>query len=76
VTHAGPDRPRGWFARLRRRPAADTPVVDLRDPARPTPTTEDAAVLDHLTRLRDAGLITNAELDKERRSMRGTDDGA
>ena len=76
VSHASPDRPRGWFARLRRRrepaePQGQTraePTIDLRDSARPS-AEDPAVVLEHLTRMRDAGLITNAELDRERRAL-------
>lgn len=79
VSHASPDRPRGWFARLRRRrePAQTQsqtpaePTIDLRDSARQS-AEDPAVVLEQLTRMRDAGLITNAELDRERRTLLGS----
>ena len=79
VSHASSDRPRGWFARLRRRrepaqaetPAPPEPTIDLRDSARPS-AEDPAVVLEQLTRMRDAGIITNAELDRERRTLLGS----
>ena len=67
VKHAAPEPPRRWFG-LRRARKAPEPVVDLRDA--PPPLADDPeSVVARLARLRDAGLITNAEFEKERRAL-------
>jgi hypothetical protein len=73
VKHATPDPPRRWFG-LRRAPKQPEPVVDLREV--PQPTDDPEAVVARLARLRDAGLITNAEFEKERRALLGSDESA
>jgi len=77
VKHAAPEPPRRWFG-LRR---AQDPVVDLRDQDPPdTPDTvtlaDDAAsVVARMARLRDAGLITAAEYEHERRRILESESG-
>jgi len=73
VKHATPDPPRRWFG-LRRAPKQPERVVDLREVALPADDPE--SVVARLARLRDAGLITNAEFEKERRELLGSDDSA
>jgi hypothetical protein len=73
VKHATPDPPRRWFG-LRRAPKQPEPVVDLREV--PMPSDDPEAVVARLARLRDAGLITNAEFEKERRALLGSDESA
>jgi hypothetical protein len=70
VEHATPDPPRRWFG-LRRAATAPQPVVDLREVGLPS---DPESVIARLARLRDAGLITNAEFEKERRTLLGSDD--
>lgn len=68
MKHAAPEPPRRWFG-LRRRRQTPEPVVDLRE-APPARLPDDpASVVARLARLRDAGLITNAEYEAERRSL-------
>jgi hypothetical protein len=74
VKHATPDPPRRWFG-LRRARTQPEPVVDLREVAPPLADDPDS-VITRLARLRDAGLITNAEFEKERRALLGSDDSA
>jgi hypothetical protein len=67
VKHAAPEpEPRSWFRR-RRAPEGPT-VVDVRDDPLPD---DPASVIARLARLRDAGLITNAEFERERESLLG-----
>ena len=67
MKHAAPEpERRGWFRR-RRREAAE-PAVDLRDDHLPT---DPESVIARLARLRDAGLITNAEFERERETLLG-----
>ena len=73
VKHATPDPPRRWFG-LRRAPKQPEPVVDLREADLPSDDPE--AVIARLARLRDAGLITNVEFDKERRALLRSDESA
>jgi hypothetical protein len=73
VKHATPDPPRRWFG-LRRARTAPEAVVDLREVALPAEDPE--SVVARLARLRDAGLITNAEFEKERRALLGSDDSS
>jgi len=67
---------RSWF-RLRRVPAQADPVLDLREPVDESKYElryDAQSVIERLARLRDAGLITNAEFDKERRSLLASDE--
>jgi hypothetical protein len=67
VKHAAPEpERRSWFRR--RRPEATTTVVDVRDEPLPN---DPESVIARLARLRDAGLITNAEFERERASLLG-----
>ncbi len=76
VTPASKPRPRGLRRWWRRR--ASAPVIDLREErearrTEPLPSDPDSVVV-RLARLRDAGLITNAEFEAERRALRSDDD--
>jgi hypothetical protein len=73
VKHATPDPPRRWFG-LRRAPKQPEPVVDLREGEPDLLGDDPESVIARLARLRDAGLITNAEFEKERRALLGSDD--
>ncbi len=75
VKHATPDPPRRWFG-LRRARTQPEAVVDLREVAPPPLADDPDSVITRLARLRDAGLITNAEFEKERRALLGSDDSA
>jgi hypothetical protein len=75
--HEGRVAPRipglSWLGRRRHgQHEAPPDTIDLREPVRPVPEGS-AAVLERLAQLRDAGLITNAEYEKERRSLLGAD---
>lgn len=72
VKHAAPEPPRRWFG-LRRAPRAQEPVIDLRE-TEPVLADDPESVVSRLARLRDAGLITNAEFEKERRSLLRVDE--
>ena len=65
--HARPEPRRRWFGL--RAPAAPEPepVVDLREVV--VLADDPESVLARMTRLRDAGLITTAELEAERRRI-------
>ena len=71
VKHAAPEPERRSWVR-RRRPEATTTVVDVRDDPLPN---DPESVIARLARLRDAGLITNAEFEKERRALLKVDEG-
>jgi hypothetical protein len=73
VTHAAPEPPRRGLARWfsRRRPAQ---VIDLRTTEQESLPNDPESVVLRLARLRDAGLITNAEFEAERRSLLGPHD--
>ena len=73
VKHAAPEPPRRWFG-LRRAPRRPEPVVDLREVG-PALADDPESVVSRLARLRDAGLITNAEFEKERRALLKVDEG-
>ena len=75
MKHAAPQPRRRWFG-LGRAPKQPEPVVDLRDVEPPPLATDPESVVVRLARLRDAGLITNAEFEKERRALLGSDDSA
>ncbi len=75
VKHATPHPPRRWFG-LRRAPKKPETVVDLREVLPPPLGDDPESVIARLARLRDAGLITNAEFEKERRQLLGSDDTA
>ena len=66
VKHAAPEPERRPWFRRRRPEATTTTVVDVRDDALPT---DPASVIARLGRLRDAGLITNAEFERERAAL-------
>lgn len=77
--HARPEPRRGWFGRRRSR--EEQPVVDLRDELPESGldlrdavvlADDPESVLARMSRLRDAGLITTAELEAERRRILGT----
>jgi len=77
--HEGRVAPRmpglSWFGRRRHGqheldPGPD--MVDLREPVRPA-ADGPAVLLERLGQMRDAGLITNAEYEKERHSLLGVD---
>ena len=72
VKHAAPEPPRRWFG-LRRAAAGPEPVIDLRD-SEQVLADDPESVVSRLARLRDAGLITNAEFEKERRSLLKVDE--
>jgi hypothetical protein len=72
VKHAAPEPPRRWFG-LRRAQKQPAPVIDLRE-VEPVLSDDPESVVGRLARLRDAGLITNAEFEKERRTLLGADD--
>ncbi|MDA8436260.1 MAG: SHOCT domain-containing protein [Actinomycetales bacterium] len=74
MKHAAPEPPRRWFG-LRRRTRRPEPVVDLRDVG-PALADDPESVVSRLARLRDAGLITNAEFEKERRALLKVDEGS
>ena len=66
---------RKWFG-LRRVPVQPDPLVDLREPVDESKYEikyDAESVIGRLSRLRDAGLITNAEFDKERRALLSAD---
>jgi hypothetical protein len=67
VKHAAPEPERRGLFRRRRREVAP-PVVDLRDEPLPN---DPQSVIARLARLRDAGLITNAEFERERATLLG-----
>ena len=67
MKHAAPEPERRGLFRRRQREVAP-PVVDVRD--EPLPTDPDS-VIARLARLRDAGLITNAEFERERAALLG-----
>jgi hypothetical protein len=69
VKHAAPEPRRRWFGRRR----APEPVVDLRDPEPETVVLADdpESVVARMARLRDAGLITAAEFEHEKRRILG-----
>ena len=69
VSHAAPEPPRRRF--FRRRPPAT--VIDLRETKSEQLPDDPASVVARLARLRDAGLITNAEFEAERRVLLGQD---
>ncbi|HET7901778.1 MAG TPA: hypothetical protein VFL59_11375 [Candidatus Nanopelagicales bacterium] len=73
MKHAAPEPERRWFG-LRR---AKEPVVDLREPEAETVVIADdaASVVARMARLRDAGLITAAEYEHERRRILGSENG-
>ncbi len=50
-------------------------MVDLRDVG-PALADDPESVVSRLARLRDAGLITNAEFEKERRALLKVDEGS
>lgn len=72
MKHAAPKPRRRWFG-LRRAARQPEPVIDLRA-VEPLPTDDPEAVVSRLARLRDAGLITNAEFEKERRTLLHVDE--
>jgi hypothetical protein len=72
MKHAAPSDRRRWFG-LRRAPKQPEAVVDLRE-VEPVLADDPESVVQRLGRLRDAGLITNAEYDKERRALLGSED--
>jgi hypothetical protein len=74
VKHAAPPPRRRWFG-LRRAPQRPEPVIDLRTPP-PALADDPESVVSRLARLRDAGLITNAEFEKERRALLKVDDSS
>ncbi len=64
MKHAAPEPRRRWFGRR----SAPEPVVDLRD--EPVVLADDAeSVVARMARLRDAGLITAAEFEHEKRRI-------
>lgn len=64
MKHAAPEPRRRWFGRR----SAPEPVVDLRD--EPAVLADDAeSVVARMARLRDAGLITAAEFEHEKRRI-------
>ena len=69
MSHAAPPPPRRRF--WRNKPPA--PVIDLREPAVEALPNDPESIVARLARLRDAGLITNAEFEAERRSLLGQD---
>ena len=75
VKHVTPKPPRRWFGLGRREPEQPEPTVDLREVERPL-ADDPESVVARLARLRDAGLITNAEFEKERRSVLHLDDAS
>jgi hypothetical protein len=75
VKHAAPEPPRRWFGL--RRAADPEPVVDLREPEPVVVADDPESVVARMARLRDAGLITPAEYEHERRRILGAPaDGA
>ncbi len=69
VKHAAPEPKRRWFGL--RRAADPEPVVDLRDPEPVALADDPDSVVARMARLRDAGLITAAEYEHERRRILG-----
>lgn len=64
MKHAAPEPRRRWFGRR----SDPEPVVDLRD--EPVVLADDAeSVVARMARLRDAGLITAAEFEHEKRRI-------
>jgi hypothetical protein len=72
MKHAAPEPRRRWFG-LRRAARQPEPVIDLRA-AEPVLPEDPETVVSRLARLRDAGLITNAEFEKERRTLLQVDE--
>jgi hypothetical protein len=67
VKHAAPEPPRRWFGM--RRGVAPQQVVDLRETPEIVLADDPDSVVARLSRLRDAGLITGAEFEHERRRI-------
>ena len=68
MKHAAPEPKRRWFGV--RKPAPE-PVVDLREPEPVVLADDPESVVARMARLRDAGLITAAEYEHERRRILG-----
>ncbi len=69
MKHAAPEPPRRWFGRRKTATPPAAEVIDLRDVEVEHLADDPESVVARLSRLRDAGLITNAEFEKERRAL-------